>query len=324
MREKTLSRARNISQVPRALHACLIRRLAERSPRLMVFDINFNAETPDDCDPRRCGEERRKRAPSRAHRGKRRSAPASAFRSALRSRAGDRVLPDGRNSRKGRHRLSDAQPLLSDHTGLAGRSLASSHRPCGRRAACDAGLPVDLALRASGHDSDDPDPARFRGGRVGASCGPLAASPFSSAPPMPPTRPHTTISRCRCSRRRRMSWVASSSPQRPFSIWCIGEQHVFPAAARSSRSRLQLRLRRIARIAVPRRQARAWRRYGDRGRLWRDGGRCVRPCATLAAGRGPHDRRDTGCGALGILRAVRRCEPGGREAGAPSVRAENC
>lgn len=43
-----LSRARNINQVPRALHACLIRRLAERKPRLIVFDINFNAETPDD------------------------------------------------------------------------------------------------------------------------------------------------------------------------------------------------------------------------------------------------------------------------------------
>jgi class 3 adenylate cyclase/CHASE2 domain-containing sensor protein len=43
-----LSRARNINQVPRALHACLIRRLVEREPRLIVFDINFNAETPDD------------------------------------------------------------------------------------------------------------------------------------------------------------------------------------------------------------------------------------------------------------------------------------
>ena len=45
---ESLSRARNINQVPRALHACLIRRLAERAPRLIVFDINFNAETPDD------------------------------------------------------------------------------------------------------------------------------------------------------------------------------------------------------------------------------------------------------------------------------------
>lgn len=43
-----LSRARNINQLPRALHACLIGRLAERKPSLVVFDINFNAETPDD------------------------------------------------------------------------------------------------------------------------------------------------------------------------------------------------------------------------------------------------------------------------------------
>jgi class 3 adenylate cyclase/CHASE2 domain-containing sensor protein len=46
--QEVLSRARNVSQLPRALHACLILRLAERSPSLVVFDINFNAETPDD------------------------------------------------------------------------------------------------------------------------------------------------------------------------------------------------------------------------------------------------------------------------------------
>jgi class 3 adenylate cyclase/CHASE2 domain-containing sensor protein len=45
---ENLSRARNINQVPRALHACLVRRLAERAPRLIVFDINFNSETSDD------------------------------------------------------------------------------------------------------------------------------------------------------------------------------------------------------------------------------------------------------------------------------------
>jgi class 3 adenylate cyclase/CHASE2 domain-containing sensor protein len=43
-----LARARNVNQVPRAVHACLIRRLIERKPRLIVFDINFNVETPDD------------------------------------------------------------------------------------------------------------------------------------------------------------------------------------------------------------------------------------------------------------------------------------
>jgi adenylate cyclase len=43
-----LSRARNINQVPRSLHACLIRRLADRGRGLIVFDISFNADTPDD------------------------------------------------------------------------------------------------------------------------------------------------------------------------------------------------------------------------------------------------------------------------------------
>lgn len=43
-----LGRARNVSQVPRAVHACLIRRLVRHNPRLIVFDINFNVETPDD------------------------------------------------------------------------------------------------------------------------------------------------------------------------------------------------------------------------------------------------------------------------------------
>ena len=43
-----LGRARNVNQLPRAVHACLIRRLAQRNPRLIVFDINFNVETPDD------------------------------------------------------------------------------------------------------------------------------------------------------------------------------------------------------------------------------------------------------------------------------------
>jgi class 3 adenylate cyclase/CHASE2 domain-containing sensor protein len=44
----SLSRARNINQVPRALHACLVRLLAQRASRLIVFDINFNSETADD------------------------------------------------------------------------------------------------------------------------------------------------------------------------------------------------------------------------------------------------------------------------------------
>lgn len=43
-----LGRARNVNQLPRALYVCLLRRLAERAPRLVVFDINFNAETLDD------------------------------------------------------------------------------------------------------------------------------------------------------------------------------------------------------------------------------------------------------------------------------------
>ena len=43
-----LGRARNVNQLPRAVYACLIRRLARHDPRLIVFDINFNRETPDD------------------------------------------------------------------------------------------------------------------------------------------------------------------------------------------------------------------------------------------------------------------------------------
>lgn len=43
-----LARVRNVNQLPRGLHVCLLRRLKERSPRLIVFDINFNAETSDD------------------------------------------------------------------------------------------------------------------------------------------------------------------------------------------------------------------------------------------------------------------------------------
>ena len=45
---EALGRARNINQLPRALHACLIRRLAGHGPRLIVFDVNFNSETADD------------------------------------------------------------------------------------------------------------------------------------------------------------------------------------------------------------------------------------------------------------------------------------
>lgn len=43
-----LRRARNIFQLPRAVHTCLLLRLAGSRPRLVVFDINFNAETRDD------------------------------------------------------------------------------------------------------------------------------------------------------------------------------------------------------------------------------------------------------------------------------------
>ncbi len=45
---EALRQARNVNQIPRALHTCLIRRLASRHPRVIAFDINFNADTPDD------------------------------------------------------------------------------------------------------------------------------------------------------------------------------------------------------------------------------------------------------------------------------------
>ena len=43
-----LSRARNINTIPRALYICLLDEIAGRSPELIVFDISFNADKPDD------------------------------------------------------------------------------------------------------------------------------------------------------------------------------------------------------------------------------------------------------------------------------------
>lgn len=45
---QSLRQARNINQIPRAIHTCLLRRLAPRAPRVVAFDVNFNAETPYD------------------------------------------------------------------------------------------------------------------------------------------------------------------------------------------------------------------------------------------------------------------------------------
>ena len=44
----TLEQSRNVNVVPRALYICLLKKLAPHMPRFTVFDINFNADKPDD------------------------------------------------------------------------------------------------------------------------------------------------------------------------------------------------------------------------------------------------------------------------------------
>ncbi|MCL5776310.1 adenylate/guanylate cyclase domain-containing protein [Limibaculum sp. FT325] len=44
----TLGRLRNVSDMPRGIHACLLDELGRRGARLVVFDILFSIETPDD------------------------------------------------------------------------------------------------------------------------------------------------------------------------------------------------------------------------------------------------------------------------------------
>ena len=206
-----------------SLHACLIRRLAERAPAPDNIRHQLQFGNARRWVPRRCDEGRRKSAASRAHRGKRRGAPASAFASAVRCCDGDGVLPDGRHSRKGRHRLSDPQPLLSDHTRPAGRSLASSHRPRGSRAA--APMPAFQLIWLYGPAGTIPTIPIRRVFEAEASGLPADLS-----------RSHRVRRRLRCVRPirlrsfqgaaahggSRMSWGASSSPQRPFSIWSMG------------------------------------------------------------------------------------------------------
>ena len=187
-----LSRARNISQVPRALHACLIRRLAERSPRLIVFDINFNSETSDDL------------------------ILAEAVRSAGNVLLLDRIEGDGLVRRLGPSApLADAAKetvffqtdgtpgrivtgyptrsrFFSDHSGHAARSLASSRRPRDRR---DPHSMPDFQLiwlyGPAGAHPHNPDRACLRGGRVRASARGSRDSPCSSVPPC--IRPILTI-----------------------------------------------------------------------------------------------------------------------------------
>lgn len=45
---ETLEQARTVYDVPRAVYICLLRLLATRNPKQVVFDINFNADKPDD------------------------------------------------------------------------------------------------------------------------------------------------------------------------------------------------------------------------------------------------------------------------------------
>ena len=46
--KEQIAEARNVNHIPRGLHACLLREILPRSPRQIVFDINFNAEKPED------------------------------------------------------------------------------------------------------------------------------------------------------------------------------------------------------------------------------------------------------------------------------------
>lgn len=45
---EAMAQARNVNHVPRGLHACLLRDISVKRPRLIVFDINFNVEKPED------------------------------------------------------------------------------------------------------------------------------------------------------------------------------------------------------------------------------------------------------------------------------------
>ncbi len=46
--KEEISEARNVNHIPRGLHACLIRDVLARQPRLIIFDISFNVEKPED------------------------------------------------------------------------------------------------------------------------------------------------------------------------------------------------------------------------------------------------------------------------------------
>ena len=128
------------------------------------------------------------------------------------------------------------------HSGHARRSLASPHRPGDGPGAPDAGLPVDLALRAGRHDSDRPHAARLRGGRVRASCGPLAAHRLRRRlrcirpvrlRPLQGAADHGGVG-CRGRRRARRNGLSQSGPPGADAL---------PSPARTGRSGLLLRLR---------------------------------------------------------------------------------
>ncbi len=46
--KEEISEARNVNHIPRGLHACLLRDVLARQPRLIIFDISFNVEKPED------------------------------------------------------------------------------------------------------------------------------------------------------------------------------------------------------------------------------------------------------------------------------------
>ena len=123
-----------------SLHACLILRLAERCPSLMVFDINFNAETPDDsvlADAlKHAGNVlllERVEENTAVHRH-RPSTPSSE------RCAGTVFFQTDGSPRQGRYRLSDPEPYFPPNPSLP---IAAWHHRTGTVGrAGDAGLPA--------------------------------------------------------------------------------------------------------------------------------------------------------------------------------------
>jgi adenylate cyclase len=48
--KEEIAEARNVNHIPRGLHACLLGDVLAQQPRLIIFDISFNVERPEDAD----------------------------------------------------------------------------------------------------------------------------------------------------------------------------------------------------------------------------------------------------------------------------------